>query len=412
VILLFPIHTDSPVRRTPYLNYALIAANVAIFFALDLFGQWTGGWGRPLKMPLMLWPSEPELHQFVTYQFLHGSHWHLLGNMVFLWIFGNSVNAKMGNLAYLFFYVAAGVFAGIGFVMSDVTSPCLGASGSIAGITTAYLVLFPRSEITVFYWLFIAVGTMQVQSLVWIIGKMILWDNYFAMEIKSPYTNVAYEAHLAGYLFGFLMACVMLWIRALPRDQFDILALLRRWHQRRAFAAAVRDPDALARAQYGRVARPVSEAPAQLPAVVEPTGKLAALRREIAEALSRDDYPGAAALYESLIAESPAEVLPRSQQVMLANYYMTAGRHSFAAEAYEKYLKHYPMAPDRAEIRLMLGIAYARYLGRAELARMHLLESLSSLVDADLRSQASHWLEVISAAPPGVPGVDSGPQTA
>jgi len=393
-MFIFPVQTDSPVRRTPYVNWALIGVNIAVYVALDIFGgRGVAGWGEHIKRPLMLWPLHSEMYQFLTYQFLHGDAMHLLGNMYFLWLFGNSVNGKMGHATYLLFYLACGVFAGLGFSTVNSSAPCLGASGSIAGVTTAYLVLFPRSEVTVFYWVLIYLGTTQIGSLLWILGKMVLWDNWFAMQSPdAAYTSVAYEAHLAGYFFGFFFTIAMLLVRALPRDQYDILALWKRWYMRHTFRTVMEDPSMRARAQYGRVARPVHAAgrePEETPA-----GPATVLRGEITERLSREDFTAAAERYLELIVRDPQQVLPRRQQLDIANQLMTMHRYPQAAEAYEKYLQHYPGNPDAEQVMLLLGIIYARHLQRFDAARKCLSESLRTLTNANQRSQAEHWLEV------------------
>jgi membrane associated rhomboid family serine protease len=397
--MLIPIRTEAPVRRTPYVNYALIGINVVIFFLLDGVGRMNGAtWGVMVKRPLMLWPAELSLFQFFTYQFLHGDGMHLFFNMFFLWLFGNAVNSKMGNVTYALFYLAGGVFAGLGFAVGAGSAPCLGASGSIAAITTAYLVLYPRSEVTVLYF-FLFIGTFHVSSILWILGKMIVWDNFFAMQTQGPYTNVAYEAHLAGYLFGFVVAAAMLWMRALPRDQYDILALWRRWHQRRTYAAVMNDPVARARHQFGSVARHPDEIPEAIPVVVEPTGPIAALRARISEQIAQRDFEGAAEKYRELVQKEPAQVLPAIQQIDVANQLMTSGLFPQAADAYEKYLSTYPRATDHSQVQLFVGIIYARYLHRNDLARPHLQACLPKLTDERQREKARHWLAVIDQPP-------------
>lgn len=399
-MFIFPVQTDSPVRRVPYVNWAIIGINALAYGLLDVLGgRGAGGWGDAIKRPLMLWPLDIELPQFLTYQFLHADLTHLLGNMYFLWMFGNSVNAKMGHLTYALFYLASGVFAGLGFAVQDSGSPCLGASGAVAGVTTAYLAMFPRSEVTVFYWIFIYIGTTQVGSLLWILGKMILWDNWYAMQSgAAEYTSVAYEAHLAGYFFGFFYCIAMLSTRALPRDQYDMLALMKRWYLRQTFRTVMNDPDARARAQYGRVARPVDPQTGRPVAAPAAAGPMAPLRAEITELMGRGDFTTAADKYLELIARDGQQVLPRKQQLDVANQLMSLNRHPQAAEAYERFLKHYPKPPDAEQVMLLLGILYVRYLQRYDLARKYLGECVGTLANTQQRDQARHWLDVANEA--------------
>lgn len=398
-MFLFPISTDTPIRRTPWVNYALIAANVFIFMVASVAEHPVSYVGRLMNRWLelgVLDGSDPQLYQFFTYQFIHANFAHIAGNMLFLWIFGNPVNAKMGHGPYAFFYLAGGVFAATGYGYLNDHS-MVGASGAIAAVTAGYLALFPRSYITVVYWFFI-IGTFELPSMFMIIFKLIVWDNILAPRWIDA-SSVAFGAHLAGYAFGFAAAAGMLALRFLPRDQFDIVALWRRWLQRRAAQMALGDPNAAARAQFGRVARPVTVdgvtiRPAQDAALDQVTD----LRMQIAEALSRNDRDNAAELYEKLLEIDSRQVLGRSQQLDVANQLYTLNKLPQAAAAYEKYLSTYPTSPESDHVKLLLGIIYARDLQQYEVAEGHLRQSLDRLSDDRRREQARHWLDVVSRA--------------
>src|SRR5678815_1057917 len=145
--MLIPIRTDSALRHTPWMNWGLIAANILMFGAQQVFKSIGESWH--------LSPSQPRIWNFLTYAFLHANSLHLLGNMLFLYIFGNNVNDKMGHLGYLAFYLAGAVFSGLGFVvLSPGNAPVVGASGAVSAVTGAYLVLFPRATVTVVYLFF------------------------------------------------------------------------------------------------------------------------------------------------------------------------------------------------------------------------------------------------------------------
>lgn len=404
--MLIPLRTDSPIRRTPYVNFGILAANVFIHLLAAMSPSF-----RDFELQnLVLDAAWPKLYQFFTYQFLHahGSIWHLAGNMLFLWVFGNSVNSKMGQIPYLLMYLAGGVAAGVGFAITG-EGHLLGASGSIAAITTAYLVLFPRSNIQIFYWFFIF-GVFEVPSMIMIVAKIIVWDNLIGPGLTPDgASSIAYSAHLAGYAFGFVVTLVLLIIGALPRDQFDILALIRRWHQRRTFAESMRDPKARAQAQYGRVADvkadddKVEEKDPVRRAAEE---RVASLRAEITRALSHQDRTRAADLYEQLLVEDPDQFLPLQALLDVANQFYTLNRAPQAAAAYERFLKYYPTAPEAEHIQLLLGIIYARDLQHFETAERYLRDSLAKLTDKRRREQCAHWLNVVLSGM-GRPSTDS-----
>src|SRR5687768_13477260 len=142
--MLLPLRTDSPLRTTPYMNWALIVANIAIFVVQKAQPQVTSEFA--------LYANGPSLPAFITYAFLHGGLLHLAGNMLFLYLFGNNVNDKMGHVGYLLFYLAGAVFSGVAYVLSQEVGSVVGASGATWAVTGAYLVLFPRANVTVFYY--------------------------------------------------------------------------------------------------------------------------------------------------------------------------------------------------------------------------------------------------------------------
>lgn len=407
MLLAIPIRTDAPVRRLPYVNYGLITANILMFLATSFAASLPEA--TDLRNILALESNAPKWYQFISYQFMHADLWHILGNMVFLWVFGNAANSKMGHVAYLLFYLSGGAFAGAAFALLY-DNPLVGASGSIAAVTTAYLVLFPQSEVAVFYWFWFYVGTWHIQALLIIGLKIILYDNLIAPRLFSGgVSQVAYAAHWAGYFYGFFLSLIMLLVRALPRDQYDILALLKRSYQRAQMRHAMADPEAQARAVYGRVARPVTAVvgrPVQ-PAEPEMPSEVAALREEISEALNGSDYKLAVELWEKLVSRYPDQCLPRRQMQDVANQLVTMNRFPQAASAYERYLKNYPQAPDRDQVRLLLGIIYARNLQQYESAAAHLRESLTYLTQPQQRDAATQWLNAVSAAlnqsPPAKP---------
>ncbi len=345
-----PIRTDSPLRSTPYANWGLIAANLAMFAATLVEPGLTGR--------LELSPRFPALYQFITYQFLHAGLLHVGVNMLFLFIFGNNVNDKMGNLGYLAFYLAGGVVAGSAYAMTEHgPAGLVGASGSIAAVTGAYLILFPRSHVSIFYW-FIFIGRFELQAL-WFIGL------FFAQDVllSNGGDDVAHMAHIGGTIFGTTVCLALLVPQLLPRDQFDVWALIQRWNKRRQYRDLVAkgyNPFDYTQTPGGR-GRPTPV-----------DGRVVELREQITAALGRHEVATAADLYVQLKVIDANQVLSRQAQQDVATHLHHAERYPQAAEAYEALLRTYPKFDRVDQIELMLGVLYARYLQQYDKAKTHL----------------------------------------
>ena len=362
------------------MNYALVAVNVLIFLVTywphrDLY---TGSDEalRPWAEQFMLTPVRPILWQFVSYAFLHGGLMHIVGNMFFLYLFGNNVNDRLGHIGYLCFYLAGAVFSGVGHTIfnSSSTMPTLGASGAIAAVTGAYLVLFPQTLITVMYWFYI-IGTTEVPALYFIAFKMILIDNVIA-----TYTpGVAYDAHLAGYAFGIAAILGLLAVGLISVSNFDLWAMVKRWNQRRRyhdvvssgydpFTGEVRTRRIEAREIKGAAQRQDEE-------------KIKELRNEISTRVAQRNLASAAQVYLELMALDSEQILPRQHLLDIANQLASDNKSAEAARAYERFLTHYSSYEYAEQVELMLGILYSRYLDKAEQAVKHLKAASEKLSD-------------------------------
>ncbi|MDT8328308.1 MAG: rhomboid family intramembrane serine protease [Roseovarius sp.] len=203
---MFPIRDHNPSGRTPYVTYALIALNVVIYLGYwPLFSD-----ARALNQFFFDWAMIPArvtqmggYSGLLTSMFLHGGVMHLVGNMLFLWIFGDNMEDRMGHLPYLAFYLACGVGASLAQVASDPASmvPTVGASGAIAGVMGGYLLLFPRArvDILIIFIVFFRIITIPAAIL------LVLW---FAIQLYSgigadlSMGGVAYWAHAGGFVIG------------------------------------------------------------------------------------------------------------------------------------------------------------------------------------------------------------------
>jgi tetratricopeptide (TPR) repeat protein len=241
----------------------------------------------------------------------------------------------------------------------------IGASGAVAGVTGAYLILFPRSNITLIYFFFL-IGQFELQSL-WFIGL------FFAMDVFLSGTgdSVAHMAHIGGTIFGTSVCLVLLIAQLLPRDQFDVWALIQRWNKRRQYRDLVSkgfNPFEPAPPARGKRALPDP--------VME---RVHEIRGQISDALTNRDNAAAAKLYLQLKAVDPAQVLSRQGQLDVATQLHHEGLYEQAAEAYESLLKTYPTIERSEQVELMVGLIYARYLNQFEQAKQHLSKAVARL---------------------------------
>ena len=369
------------------MNYLIILANVLIF----IFAQHTRS-DTPVIRMYMLRPDQPEVYQFFSCMFLHGDWMHLIGNMIFLWVFGNAVNDSMGTTGYLAFYLAGGIIAGLGYVLMSGSSPVLGASGAISGVTGAFLVLFPRVRVTVLVPLFFVLLPWEVSSLFFLLLQF-AWNMYFSFAQAER--GIAYVAHASGYVFGIAMAAGLLATKLLPRDVYDLLSLLRMWRRRHQYARVVAegyDPFRYSASRPGAPLGVAAEPAPALPPAPAATPAELELRREIAADHARGDFAAAADKYLRLIQLADDVVLSLPQQWDIANYLMSRAQYPQAADAYERFLRSYHGYEYAGDARLMLGLIYSRYLHQDEQAFTYLTEAIPSLSDHRNKTLAANEL--------------------
>jgi membrane associated rhomboid family serine protease len=331
---------------------------------------------RPWADQFMLDPRPGQLNlwQFVSYAFLHGGLMHIAGNMFFLYLFGNNVNDKLGHIGYLCFFLAGAVFSGIGHSLMS-NNPVLGASGAVAAVTGAYLVLFPQTLITVLYWFFF-IGTMELPALYLIAFKMILYDNIIAQSSAF----VAYGAHLAGYAFGIAAMVGMLATGLISSSSFDLWAMMKQWNRRRRYRDVVSsgyDPyTGRTRTRQIRVKEVIKSAAEQ-----QKEEQLMQLRGEISTRMTQRNLPAAAEVYIELMSQDSEQILPRQQLLDIANQLAGDNKHAESARAYEQFLAHYRNYEHAEQVELMLGIIYSRYLDQPEPAAKYLQAAAKKLLD-------------------------------
>ncbi len=377
--MLLPIRTSISPRRTPYANYILISANIITFmlsFGPHRVGQETEVL-RNWALPFMLFPDHPYIWQFVSYAFLHGSLMHILGNMYFLYMFGNNVNDKLGNVGYICFYLSGAVFSGLGHAFLH-SHPVLGASGAVAAVTGAYLVLFPNTFITVIY-MFYFIGTFEVKAMYLIAIKLIFFDNVLQKHFSEA--NIAFDAHLAGYAFGVVIILGMLGSKLIESGFGDFWGMLRQWNRRRQFRDVFNESEE--RLRRNSTQRKTASAKG----VTETkTNEILELRGRIGQAMNLHNTSDATRLYEELLMIDPRQVLPRQHQLDMANQLMADGKWGLSAKAYELFLGSYSNYEYTEQVYLMLGLLYGRYLNDRIKALEYLHQAKERLRDAGQKS--------------------------
>ncbi len=383
--MIVPLSTNRRLSRPSVITPTLIALNVAVyaFMAFHAHGDevladaYFTQWGfSSLQKPL----------QLLTSMFVHADLMHLLGNMLFLWVFGPNVEDRLGRIGMVVFYLAAGTVAALGWYafeggppsinlrlppiptntpmtpellelaraagMSVGPAVLIGASGAIAGVTGAYLVLFPRTLVRVFFFFFY-IGMYDVPAL-WFVAAA------FAMDIwlQARGTGVvAHSAHISGTLFGGAVALILLGTGILKREDFDLFFWIK--HKRRQ--AEIRS--AVLSAQKERSAR-VSASKTDRPE--DDLGM--SLRAAVAEAVAREDWAGGAKALRTFAAHVGAVsgrlTVSRRIHMLLSNGLFANGLHADAADAYDRFLLDHPADAEGPHVKLLLALLRIRYLGQ------------------------------------------------
>jgi membrane associated rhomboid family serine protease len=211
--MLFPIRDNNPTWRRPYVTVALIVLNSLIF----LYSQVQGA--RGFQMLLLQLGYTPEYFlgggEYIlpawiyltpfTSMFLHGGWMHLIGNMLFLWIYGNNIEDYFGPVKFVIFYLVSGLAAIALYTLFNPGSevPLVGASGAIAGVMGAYIVLHPRAEVTcLLFFFFITFITLPARV---VLGLWFFYQLLMTFAGSSSGGGVAWLAHVGGFVFGWLL---------------------------------------------------------------------------------------------------------------------------------------------------------------------------------------------------------------
>ena len=219
---MIPLKDENPSNTVPVINILLIVTNISVFIYMNYFAPLST---RSIIFKLGFIPYE--LSHFVdvnpknlvpipltifTAMFMHGGWLHLLSNMLYLWIFGDNIEDKLGHIKYLIFYIMCGIAATLvhGFININSRIPTLGASGAIAGVLGAYMFLFPKARIKTLVILFVFIQIVHIPAVI-MLGYWILLQilSAYAEYGSKTEAGIAWFAHIGGFIAGLALIVVM-----------------------------------------------------------------------------------------------------------------------------------------------------------------------------------------------------------
>jgi membrane associated rhomboid family serine protease len=206
---MIPLRDTIPSLRVPVFNYLIIALNVLVFF----YEVSLGPHAERFIYAYGLVPADFSFASLVTSMFLHGSWMHLLGNMLYLYIFGDNVEDRLGHARYVTFYLLCGMAAGLAQAVTNPGSelPMVGASGAIAGVSGAYLLFFPHSRVVTLVPIFLFLQVVEIPAVfflvVWFLWQVMSGVATLARE--QAVGGVAFWAHVGGFIAGMVLGPIL-----------------------------------------------------------------------------------------------------------------------------------------------------------------------------------------------------------
>jgi membrane associated rhomboid family serine protease len=385
-----PVGDQPNPRGTPVVNYALIAANVLVYLVVSLplstepadpsdprLQEYVeiirqnlppGVSEREVLEQISAYdltvlsfgyrPAEPSILALFTAMFLHGGFLHLFGNMLFLWIYGDNVEHRLGKTLYLIGYLLTGVAATLFHALFDSDSrvPLVGASGAISGVLGFYFVWFPHNTVRVWVVLFPFFMNVVLLPARLVLGFYLVLDNIlpFLVTVGSQSGGVAHGAHIGGFIAGLAAAWLM---------------------NRRSLAE--RPPD-------------YRELGPEPRASVSP-------RETIGSALGRGDYRSAARSYFELSSDETRRLLSPDDSIALGNWLAQNGQARAALTLYQRHLRDYPRGPGAAEAHAYLGLIQLHAFREPTAAYQHLVEALDYGPSPELESLVRQGLAEIAS---------------
>jgi len=384
--VLLPLSDAPNPGGRPYVTYGLIAANILVYALVSLpLGARPPDTGSPAfqayvevvrdqlppGVPLRAAlantsaydlyvfehgykPAEPQFADLFYSLFLHGGFLHLFGNMLFLWIYGDNVEYRLGRVAYLLWYLATGVAATLFFALfaSGSTVPLVGASGAISGVLGFYFLWFPRNSVRLFVFLFpFFMNVVAVRARL-VLGVYLLLDNVLPFLISTGGGGgVAHGAHIGGFVAGLAGAWLI-------------------------------DRRAVQSGKAGYTSDVVVDgAPESM----------------VEAAMRQGDMARAAAAYFALPAEQARRALRTEESISLGDWLAANGHADAALVVYRRHLRDYPTHATAAAAHLGAGLVQLNQLGQVAPAYQHFLDALDLNPDAETAARARAALSQIAA---------------
>jgi len=384
--MFLPIGDVPNPKSTPYINWLLIGINIAVFIAVTLplsatrpdlndpalldylnimgaRGNWTPQmvYDHVSAYDLVVFkygfrPAEFSPVSMFTAMFLHGGWMHLAGNMLFLWIYGDNVEHRLGHIGYLFAYLGAGLAATLFFGMFVPNSqvPMLGASGAISGVLGFYFLWFPRNRIKVFVFLFpILMTTLLIPSRI-VLGVFLIIDNLLPfLTTSAEGSGVAYGAHIGGFLAGLGMALA---IDRLP-------GILRM--------------------------------PGTIPKVKRQRANLVDAVTDIVRSIDRGDVAHAATRFLELDSRAKRGQLSTQNVLSIGNYLLDSGNSDEALSVFRRLIAERPGDRNMDKVHLGAGRAML-HKSRCDTAAWHYFVAAVDLAQTpEIAAEAKRYMQMI-----------------
>ncbi len=389
--MILPLGDSPNPRGTPILTYALILINCAVFALITLPLSATAPdpndpalWEYvrvvsttlPHPMPveevlrrisaydLLVFrygfrPAAANLLSLFTSMFLHAGFMHLFGNMLFLWIYGDNVEHRLGRLPFLFWYLATGAAATLFHTFFSPSSPLplIGASGAISGILGFYFIWFPRNTVRLLFFFFpFFMNVFTVPARI-VLGFYLLLDNLLPFLATRGIAGggVAHGAHIGGFLAGLAIAWYM--------NRREIATPPPEFRERVASPTETRDRSPSA----------------------------------ITQSIGRGDFADAAEIYFALQPDQTQRALTPEESLALADWLERNGHARAALIVYRRHLRDYPHGPGAAEAHVGAGLVQLNDLGQATPAFQHFLDALDLDPSPETAARARAGLDTITA---------------